>query len=97
MTTRYVFCQKLQREAEGLNYLPYPGELGQRVYEAISQSAWQSWLNHQTMLINEYRLNPLDPKTKVFLQEQMANYLFGNTANTPPPGYVPPDPSSKDT
>ena len=64
--TRTVFCQKLQQELEGMDSAPYPSELGQRIFDHISQKAWDAWINHQTMLINEYRLSLLDPKSKTF-------------------------------
>ena len=84
-----VFCIKLQREAEGLPCPPWPNALGQRVYEQVSKEAWQEWLTHQTMLINENRLSPLDPKTRTFLQAEMEKFLFGDGAQRPA-GYVPP-------
>jgi len=87
--TRTVFCAKLQRESEGLDYAPWPGELGQRIYQHISKQAWQQWLAHQTKLINENRLSPLDPKARTFLAGQMEQFLFGGDAEKPP-GYVPP-------
>jgi Fe-S cluster biosynthesis and repair protein YggX len=64
-------------DAEGLDYAPYPGELGQRIYENVSKEAWQRWLKHQTMLLNEYRLTPIDPKARKFLVEEMEKFLFG--------------------
>ena len=70
-----VNCVKLKCEAEGLDRPPYPGELGQRVYENVSKQAWQDWLKHQTMLLNEYRLSPIDPKSRKFLEEQMEKFL----------------------
>ncbi len=82
--TRMVQCVKLQREAEGLERPPYPGELGKRIFENISKQVWQEWLRHQTMLINEYRLNPMDPKARTFLKEEMEKFLFGEGAETPP-------------
>lgn len=87
--SRTVFCARLQREAEGLDYAPWPGELGRRVYEHISREAWAQWLAHQTMLINENRLSPLDPKARAFLAAQMEQFLFGDGAEKPA-GYVPP-------
>jgi Fe-S cluster biosynthesis and repair protein YggX len=74
--TRTVFCQKLQREADGLDRPPWPGELGQRIYAHIGKEAWQQWLAHQTMLINENRLSPLDPATRKFLVAEMRRFLF---------------------
>lgn len=87
--TRVVHCIKLNLEAEGLDRPPYPGEIGQRIFEQVSRQAWQGWLKQQTMLINEYRLSPMDPKARKFLEEQMAQYFFGQGAQTPP-DYVPP-------
>ena len=79
-----VNCVKLKREAEGLDRQPYPGELGKRVFENVSKEAWQQWLKHQTMLLNEYRLSPIDPKARKFLEEQMEKFFFGDGAETPP-------------
>lgn len=87
--TRTVHCVKLGREAEGLERPTYPGELGKRIYENVSKEAWQGWLRHQTMLINEYRLTPVDPKARKFLEEEMEKFFFGEGA-TQPEGYVPP-------
>jgi len=88
--SRTVHCVKLGREAAGLDYPPYPGELGKRVYEHVSKEAWQQWVRQQTMLINEYRLTPVDPKARKFLEEQMERFLFGEETVTPE-GYVPPE------
>ena len=87
--SRMVKCVKLGREAEGLERPPYPGELGQRIFENISKEAWQQWLAHQTMLINENRLSPIDPKARQFLEQQMERFLFGDGAELPE-GYRPP-------
>jgi Fe-S cluster biosynthesis and repair protein YggX len=82
--SRMVHCVKLHREAEGLDRPPYPGELGKRVFEGVSKQAWQDWLRQQTMLINEYRLSPMDPKARVFLEEQMEKFFFGEGSDVPP-------------
>ncbi|MGC8467477.1 MAG: oxidative damage protection protein [Acidithiobacillus sp.] len=87
--TRMVHCVKLGREAEGLDRPPYPGPLGARIYQEVSKEAWTDWLKHQTMLINEYRLSPIDPKSRSFLEKQMEAYFFGEGAQAPE-GYVPP-------
>lgn len=87
--SRMVNCVKLGQEAEGLDRAPYPGELGQRIYENVSKQAWADWLKHQTMLINENRLSPMDPKARTFLEEQMEKFFFGEGA-VMPEGYVPP-------
>ncbi len=69
--SRTVFCAKLKREAEGLPFAPYPGELGRRIYAEISREAWAQWLALQTMLINEHRLSPLEPAARRFLEGEM--------------------------
>jgi Fe-S cluster biosynthesis and repair protein YggX len=74
----------LKREAEGLDRTPYPGDLGQRIYDHVSKEAWQEWLRHQTMLINENRLSPVDPKARKFLEEQMERFFFGEGSELPP-------------
>jgi Fe-S cluster biosynthesis and repair protein YggX len=87
--SRTVFCVKLQRDAEGLAFAPWPGELGKRIYENVSKEAWAAWLAHQTMLINENRLNPLDAKTRGFIAAEMEKYFFGEGSDAPA-GYVAP-------
>lgn len=94
MTTKTIFCEKLKIEAEALNTPPYPGELGQRIFAHISKPAWQQWLSHQTMLINEYRLNMLDSTARAFLVKEMENYFFGNGSEKPA-GYVPENTNEK--
>lgn len=81
--TRTVNCVKLGQEAEGLDRPPYPGELGQRIYENVSKQGWQMWLRHQTILINEYRLTPIDPKAREFLEREMENFFFGSGSEVP--------------
>jgi len=88
MTDRTVVCQKLKKELPALEKAPYPGALGQAILEQISAEAWQMWLGHQTMLINEYRLSLIDPKAREFLQTEMQRYLFTNEESKPP-GYQP--------
>ncbi|MFS8063428.1 MAG: oxidative damage protection protein [Luteimonas sp.] len=85
-----VFCEYEQRETEGLDYVPWPGELGKRVFAHIGKAGWMAWLAHQTMLINENRLSPLDPKHRAFLEAEMQKFLFSGDA-AKPEGYVPPD------
>ena len=80
---RIVKCVVLGVEAEGLDYAPYPGELGQRIYENVSKEGWQRWLKHQTMLLNEYRLTPIDPKARKFLVEEMEKFFFGGGSQKP--------------
>ncbi len=88
--TRTVYCEFEKRDAEGLDFAPWPGEAGQRVFAHIGKPAWAKWLAHQTMLINENRLSPMDPAHRRFLQEQMFAFLFeGNVTQVA--GYVPPE------
>lgn len=89
--SRIVHCVKLDQDAEGLDRQPYPGALGKRIFEQVSKAAWQQWLRHQTMLINEYRLTPIEPKARKFLEEEMEKYFFGS-GSTAPEGFVPPKP-----
>jgi Fe-S cluster biosynthesis and repair protein YggX len=84
-----VNCIKLKKEAEGLERVTYPGELGKRIFENVSKQAWQDWLKFQTMLINENRLSPVDPKSRKFLETEMEKYFFGEGSELPP-DYVPP-------
>ncbi|MEM8984711.1 MAG: oxidative damage protection protein [Pseudomonadota bacterium] len=86
--SRTVTCVILKTEAEGLDRAPYPGELGQRIYENVSKQAWQQWLSHQTMLINENRLTPFEPAARKFLEGEMEKYFFKGGA-AKPQGYVP--------
>src|SRR5947207_8145247 len=88
--TRMVKCIKLGRDAEGLDLPPYPGELGKRIYENVSKEAWQAWIKHQTILINENKLNLADPRARKYLAEQMEKHFFGSGADVAS-GYVPPD------
>ncbi|HHQ14798.1 MAG TPA: oxidative damage protection protein [Chromatiales bacterium] len=80
---RQVKCVLLGIDAEGLDYVPYPGELGQRIFENVSKQAWQQWLSHQTMLINEYRLTPIEPKARAFLEQEMEKFFFGEGSEKP--------------
>lgn len=86
--SRVIFCDKLKKELAGLDFPPYPGALGKRVYEHISKDAWQQWLSRQTMFVNEYRLNLSDAKARKMLEQEMENFLFGNE-DKKPEGYVP--------
>lgn len=74
--SRKVMCSKMGEELDGLDFAPFPGELGQRVYESVSKEAWKQWLGQQTILINEYRLSSLDKKAQSFLKEEMQKFLF---------------------
>ncbi|HEY0634878.1 MAG TPA: oxidative damage protection protein [Gammaproteobacteria bacterium] len=87
--TRMVNCVKLGKEAEGLERQPYPGELGKRIFDNVSKEAWQLWLRQQTMLINEYRLTPVDPKHRAMLEKEMERFFFGE-GSSKPEGFVPP-------
>lgn len=87
--TRMIQCTYLKKEAEGLTYLPYPGDLGKRIYDSISKEAFEIWKKHQTMLVNENRLNLADQRARQYLARQMEQFLFGGGADKPA-GYVPP-------
>ena len=80
---RTVFCQKLKHDSEGFATPPFPGPLGEKIYQHISITAWKQWLNHQTTLINEYRLSLIDAKAREFLQEEMEKYFFGEGSHAP--------------
>jgi Fe-S cluster biosynthesis and repair protein YggX len=84
-----VNCVILHKEAEGLDYPPAPGELGQKLYASVSKEAWQQWVGRQTMLINEYRLNLSDERAQKLLMEKMEEFFYGGGVE-PPPDYVPP-------
>jgi len=86
---RTVHCIKLGRDAEGLDFPPIPGDLGKRLWENVSKEAWAAWQKHQTMLVNENRLNLADPRARKYLMTQLENYFFGEGAEVPQ-GYVPP-------
>ena len=86
---RTVQCIKLGKEAEGLDFPPYPGELGKRIWQSVSKEAWAAWLKHQTMLVNENRLNLADARARQYLARQMENHFFGDGADAAQ-GYVPP-------
>jgi len=86
---RMVNCVKLGREAEGMDFAPMPGELGKRLFDNVSKEAWQQWIRHQTMLINENRLNLADPRARAYLAEQVQKHFFGDGAEGVS-GYVPP-------
>ncbi len=86
---RMVQCVFLKKEAPGLDRPPYPGELGKRVYDNVSKEAWAGWLKHQTMLMNEYRLTPIEPKARKFLEGEMEKFFFG-AGSQAPEGYQPP-------
>ena len=86
--SRTVNCIMLNKEAEGLDFAPYPGELGQKIYDNVPKEAWQRWINHQTMLINEYRLTPIEPEARKFLETEMEKFFFGE-GSAVPKEYVP--------
>ena len=85
-----VQCVMLKCEAPGLDRPPYPGALGQRIYAQVSKEAWARWIQHQIMLINEYRLSPIEPKARQFLEAEMEKFFFGGGA-TRPEGFKPPE------
>jgi Fe-S cluster biosynthesis and repair protein YggX len=90
---RTVQCIKLGKEADGLDFPPVPGEMGKKLWESVSKQAWQDWLKHQTMLVNEYRLNLSDPKARKYLAQQLENHFWGSGADTAS-GFVPPTKAS---
>lgn len=87
--TRMVQCVKLKREAPGLDYPPYPGDLGVKIWQSISREAWEQWIDIQTRLVNENRLNLADARARKYLAEQMQQFLFED-ADIEAQGYVPP-------
>ncbi len=87
--SRTVNCIVLGKVAEGLDYSVYPGELGQRIYDTVSKEAWQRWVGHQTILINEYRLTPIEPEARKFLETEMEKFFFGD-GSVAPKEFVPP-------
>jgi Fe-S cluster biosynthesis and repair protein YggX len=87
--SRTVNCVLLKREAPGLDRPPYPGPLGQRIFQHVSKEGWERWRAHQIMLINEYRLTPIEPKARKFLEAEMENFFFG-TGSAKPSDYVEP-------
>ena len=86
---RMVKCVKLGRELPGLDRIPWKGELGKRIYDNVSKEAWRMWVSHSTMILNEYRLNPLDPNAPKVMEQQMEQFFFGDGAKAPE-GYVAP-------
>ena len=87
--TRMVHCVKFGKELPGLDRVPWRGELGKRVYENVSKDAWKLWIEHSKMIMNEYRLNPLDPNSQKIMEEQLEQFFFGEGAKLPE-GYVAP-------
>jgi Fe-S cluster biosynthesis and repair protein YggX len=87
--SRMVHCIKLNKEGEGLDFAPYPGELGKKIWEQVSKEAWGAWLKHQTMLVNENRLSLADARSRKYLATQMEAYFFGDGGDKAA-GYVPP-------
>lgn len=88
--SRTVFCEYEQRDTEGLDFVPWPGELGKRVFAHVGKAGWAAWLAHQTMLINENRLSPMNPEHRALLEDEMRKFLFGGGAEKPT-GYVAPE------
>lgn len=87
--SRTVKCVVINEEAEGLDFQPYPGELGKRIFDNVSKQGWSRWLAHQTMLINENRISPVDPEARKFLEAEMEKFLFGE-GSAKPEGFVAP-------
>lgn len=93
--SRTVHCALLDEELAALSAPPYPGEIGQRIYDSVSHQGWQKWLAHQTMLINENRLSPINPEHRAFLEKEMVKFLFEGGSEKPE-GYVPPEESREE-
>lgn len=87
--SREVYCEKLKKHAPGLDFVPFKNELGQRIFDHICQEAWSNWLEHQTMIINEYRLNLVDAKARAFLTSEMEKFLFSSDLPSKPAGFTP--------
>jgi len=87
--TRMVNCVKLGKQAEGLDNPTYPGELGQKIFDNVSKEAWQQWMGHQTILMNENRLSPINPEHRAFLEQEMEKFFFGDGSEMPE-GFVDP-------
>lgn len=88
--SRMVQCVKLNKEAEGLDQPTYPGELGKKIFDNVSKEAWKLWMGQQTILINEYRLSPINPEHRARLEKEMENFFFGETSDMPD-AFTPPD------
>ena len=86
---RLIFCEYFKNKRPGLDRVPYPGEIGEKIFDSISKEAWQLWLEHQTMLINENRLSLVDPEARKFLQDEMQKFLYGE-GSSKPEEYIPP-------
>lgn len=87
--SRMVECILLKKQAEGLDRSPYPGDLGQRIFDTVCKEAWQQWLAQQTMLMNEKRLSPMNPDDRKFLETEMEKFFFGD-GSAKVDGYVAP-------
>ena len=88
--SRMVNCVKLGKEAEGLERITYPGDLGKRIFENVSKEAWGGWVQHQTMLLNEYRLSPIDPEHRKFIEKEMDKFFFSDETSAMPDDFKPP-------
>ena len=91
--TRIINCVKMKKDLEGLDFPPIPGPLGQKVWENVSKEAWNEWIKHQTMLVNEYRLNLSDVRARKYLMDQLDAHFFGDGADAAY-GFIPPEPPS---
>jgi Fe-S cluster biosynthesis and repair protein YggX len=89
MMTRSIFCSKLKQDAPALEAPPFPGPFGEKIFNHVSSQAWTMWLSHQTILINEYRLNLIDIKAREFLRQEMNSYFFGDGSKYPA-DFIPP-------
>ena len=89
--SRIVNCAKLKKEAEGVSYKPFDNELGQRIYDQVSQEAWRMWIEHSKMIVNEYRLDLASPRAAQVLMEQAEKFFFAEETPAPPAEYKPPE------
>ena len=85
---RTVHCVKLKKDVPGLEKAPLPGELGQRIFTSVSEEAWGMWLEHQKMLMNEYRIDLSDKSARQILKQQCEEFFFGD-GSKPPPDFTP--------
>ncbi len=88
--TRTVNCVVLKKESEGLSVAPHPGDLGERIYNEVSQDGWKKWLDHLVMIINENSLNTADPSSINMIEEHMKGFLFDEGQFSGDQGFKPP-------
>ena len=87
--SRMVTCVKLGKELPGIVYKPFDNELGQKIYDSVSQDAWKLWLEHSKMIVNEYRLDLVSPQGQKVWMDQLEKYFFGEGSALPPDFVAP--------